>query len=115
VLRYLSKDVEPLQQAECFNYLGQSDQVFQSSLFAPAQESSGSTHSPGSRRYLLDVNVIVAGGCLQVSLTYSKAIHRPATIESLAEAFMQELRSLIALSVPIKQEATRLVQNSSPL
>jgi len=30
VLRYLSKDVEPLQQAEVlFNYLGQSDQVFQ--------------------------------------------------------------------------------------
>jgi thioester reductase-like protein/non-ribosomal peptide synthase protein (TIGR01720 family) len=101
VLRYLSKDVEPLQflipQAEVlFNYLGQSDQVFQSSLFAPAQESSGSTHSPRqSRRYLLDVNAIVAGGCLQVSLTYSKAIHRPATIESLAEAFMQVLRSLI--------------------
>jgi len=29
VLRYLSKDVEPLRKPVLFNYLGQSDQVFQ--------------------------------------------------------------------------------------
>ncbi|MBD2002942.1 MULTISPECIES: non-ribosomal peptide synthetase [Cyanophyceae] len=102
VLRYLSKNLEkPLQlqmpQAEViFNYLGQSDQVFQSSLLALAEESSGLVRSPrGHRRYLLDINGIVVGGQLRLNWTYSEAVHRRVTIESLAEDFQERLRSLI--------------------
>jgi non-ribosomal peptide synthase protein (TIGR01720 family) len=81
-----------------FNYLGQSDQVLsESSLFAPAQESSGSGRSlQGSRAYLLDINGIVAGGQLRLDWTYSEAIHRRDTIENLAGRFIEALRSLIA-------------------
>jgi amino acid adenylation domain-containing protein/thioester reductase-like protein/non-ribosomal peptide synthase protein (TIGR01720 family) len=105
VLRYLSRDqaigskLQALPQAKViFNYLGQSDQVLsESSLFAPAQESSGPNRSlRGSRCYLLDINAIVSGGQLQINWTYSKAIHRRATIESLAENFLLALRSLVA-------------------
>jgi non-ribosomal peptide synthase protein (TIGR01720 family) len=100
VLRYLSLRNSGMEtKAEIrFNYLGQSDQVLSdSSLFAPAQESSGSGRSlQGSRAYLLDINGIVAGGQLRLDWTYSEAIHRRDTIENLAGRFIEALRSLIA-------------------
>lgn len=101
VLRYVSDQGEKLQglpQAEVlFNYLGQTDQVMsQSSLFAPAKESTGSTRSlRGSRVYLLEVVAIVVGGQLQVNWTYSQAIHQQVTVEKLANSFIKALRSLI--------------------
>ncbi|MCG8367381.1 MAG: hypothetical protein MJA27_29095, partial [Pseudanabaenales cyanobacterium] len=85
-------------QAEIrLNYLGQTDQPFQeSSLFALAQEPDGPGRSlRGSRSHLLDINGIVAGGRLRLDWTYSEAIHRRATIENLAQSFMEALRSLI--------------------
>lgn len=101
VLRYLSDEGEKLQalpQAEVlFNYLGQTDQVMsQSSLFSPAKESAGSARSlRGNRVYLIEVVAIVTGGKLQVNWIYSEAIHQQATVEKLANNFIQALRSLI--------------------
>ncbi|HBB30690.1 MAG TPA: non-ribosomal peptide synthetase [Cyanobacteria bacterium UBA8803] len=100
VLHYLSlrnSSMETKAQIR-FNYLGQSDQVLsESSLFASAQESSGSGRSlQGSRVYLLDINGIVAGGQLRLDWTYSEAIHCRDTIENLAGRFIEALRSLIA-------------------
>ena len=99
VLRYLSdQDAIRQQQADVrFNYLGQTDQLFQqSSLFTPARESIEPARSlRGSRRYLIDINGIVTDGQLQVSWTYSQAIHRQTTIETLATSFIEALRSLI--------------------
>ncbi|OWY66459.1 hypothetical protein B7486_36670 [cyanobacterium TDX16] len=103
VLRYLSGSQLGSQAEIQFNYLGQSDQVFQSSLFVPAYESCGSGRSPwGSRAYLLDINGIVAEGQLQLDWTYSEAIHRRATIENLANSFMAVLRQLIAYCRSLK-------------
>lgn len=90
--------LQALPQAEIrFNYLGQSDQVFsQSSLFAPARESSGPVRGPlDNRSSLIEINGIVARGQLRLDWTYSKAIHRQVTIESLAESFVEALRELI--------------------
>lgn len=104
VLRYLSDDesiaekLQTLPQAEVlFNYLGQSDQVLsESSTFSLADADIGSASSPkGSRRHLLDINAIVVADQLQISWTYSNAIHRQTTIENLAENFIKALRSLI--------------------
>jgi len=103
VLRYLSGSPLGSQAEIQFNYLGQSDQVFQSSLFAPAYESCGSGRSPrGSRAYLLDINGIVAEGQLQLDWTYSEAIHCRATIENLANSFMAVLHQLIAYCQSLK-------------
>jgi thioester reductase-like protein/non-ribosomal peptide synthase protein (TIGR01720 family) len=99
VLRYLSKSLQlhPPKAEIRFNYLGQTDQVFQeSSLFKPAQESCGVRRSlRGNRSYLLDINGIVADGQLQLDWTYSNAVHHQATIERLADSFMKALRELI--------------------
>jgi amino acid adenylation domain-containing protein/non-ribosomal peptide synthase protein (TIGR01720 family) len=100
VLRYLASpaELQGLPQAEVrFNYLGQSDQVLsESSLFELAQEPCGPTRSMGgSRSYLLDINGIVAAGCLRLDWTYSEQVHNRSTIESLAQGFVSALRSLI--------------------
>jgi non-ribosomal peptide synthase protein (TIGR01720 family) len=104
VLRYLSDDesiaekLQTLPQAEVlFNYLGQSDQVLsESSTFSLADADIGSASSPkGSRRHLLDINAIVVADRLQISWTYSNAIHHQTTIDNLAENFIKALRSLI--------------------
>jgi non-ribosomal peptide synthase protein (TIGR01720 family) len=103
VLRYLSDEsiaekLQTLPQAEVlFNYLGQSDQVLsESSIFSLADADIGAARSPkGSRRHLLDINAIVVADQLQISWTYSNAIHRQSTVENLAENFIKALRSLI--------------------
>jgi non-ribosomal peptide synthase protein (TIGR01720 family) len=77
--------------------LGQSDQVLsESSPFSLADADIGSASSPkGSRRHLLDINAIVVADRLQISWTYSNAIHHQTTIDNLAENFIKALRSLI--------------------
>ncbi|MEA5505985.1 amino acid adenylation domain-containing protein [Halotia wernerae UHCC 0503] len=104
VLRYLSSNestaekLQTLPQAEVlFNYLGQSDQVLsKSSPFGLAGADIGAAHSPkGSRCHLLDINAIVVADQLQISWTYSNAIHRQTTIDNLAKNFIKALRSLI--------------------
>jgi non-ribosomal peptide synthase protein (TIGR01720 family) len=44
---------------------------------------------------LLSVSSFVAGGQLQLDWTYSESVHLRATIESLAESYLQALRGLI--------------------
>jgi non-ribosomal peptide synthase protein (TIGR01720 family) len=104
VLRYLNENRELTEQLQAlpqpevkFNYLGQFDQVLsESSLFAPAEESCGSERSlRGSRNRLLVINGLIVSGQLRLSWSYSENIHRRSTIESLAERFVQALRSLI--------------------
>jgi amino acid adenylation domain-containing protein/non-ribosomal peptide synthase protein (TIGR01720 family) len=105
LLRYLSQDatmrfkLQGFPQAEVsFNYLGQLDQVLSKPpVLGLAKESSGPEHSRlGSRSHLLDVNGFVAEGRLQLDWTYSKNVHQRATVERLAQGFMEALQSLIA-------------------
>lgn len=100
ILRYLCDrtDWQPQPAEVRFNYLGQTDQILQSSsIFAPAQEAVGPGRSPqGNRSYRLDINSVIAAGQLKVDWSYSEAIHRRATVETLAQQFIESLRSLIA-------------------
>ncbi len=105
IMRYLSPDPalrEALaaEQAEIsFNYLGQVDQVVAApdELFRMAPELSGPLQDQrGLRRHLLEVSGIVAGGRLELELTYSTSVHRRATIERLLSRYLAALRALIA-------------------
>lgn len=103
VLRYLGKKsiaekLQALSQAEVtFNYLGQFDQVLsETSMFKPAAESTGNNQSPrGSRSCLIEVNSLIVGRQLRLNWTYSKALHQQTTVEKLAQAYIEKLRSLI--------------------
>jgi non-ribosomal peptide synthase protein (TIGR01720 family) len=105
VLRYLSANpatrstLDKLPKPELsFLYMGQFDAgVASGAWLAPAPDSPGAAHDAAAeRRHLLEVNSIVSGGRLRVSWTYSRNRHRDETARSLARAFMDELRSLVA-------------------
>lgn len=102
LLRYLRKDGIPadrsLQPEIGFLYLGQFDQeLLPSAPIRLAQEASGPAQSGrAGRSHLLDFEARVADGKLQVSLTYSKHVHRRETANTVAHAFVEELRALIA-------------------
>ncbi len=104
LLRYLSENAEIASQLRgspeaeiSFNYLGQFDQLLHTStLFQPAQESIGPSHSPrGSRKHLLDVNGLIIGKQLRINWMYSENVHQQVTIERRAQEFLEALRSLI--------------------
>jgi amino acid adenylation domain-containing protein/non-ribosomal peptide synthase protein (TIGR01720 family) len=80
-----------------FNYLGRLDQALSDApLLGLAPESSGPHRSlRGTRRYLLEVNGSIVGGELCLDWTYSEDVHRRATVEGLARAFLAELQAII--------------------
>ena len=105
LLRYLSGKAgisEPL--ASChrpevsFNYLGQFDQLqTASSLFGLIQNSSGPPCSlRGTRSHHLEINALVIDGRLRMNWTYSEDRYESATVEALAQGFLDALRVLIA-------------------
>jgi non-ribosomal peptide synthase protein (TIGR01720 family) len=108
MLRYLSESAQAAEQLErlrtqplpevSFNYLGQFDQVLpESAPFELARESFGPLSDPlGNRRHLLEIVGSVIGNRLEIVWTYSEGVHRRATIERLAQNFLEELRALIS-------------------
>ena len=105
LLRYLCSDAEirermrRLRAAEIsFNYLGQFGQTTSDEgLFRLTSEPTGATRSPsGNRSYLLEVVAIVTSGILQISISYSRNIHRKETIDTLASWMREDLKWLVA-------------------
>lgn len=122
VLRYVSPDqaiqalLKELPQAEiALNYLGQFDQVFESSrLFKPAVEDVGRMVAGcNRRRYAIEVNAMVVRGKLQASWSYSARLHRGETIEKVAAQFVACLRELIEHCV--EAEAGQKTPSDFPL
>lgn len=104
VLRYLSKEKEmnevwrSLPSSEVsFNYLGQFDQVFNtSSMFKLAPESRGNDQSEDNHRsYLLEINGGIASNELQLEWRYCQNLHKQSTVENLAQGFIEALRAII--------------------
>ena len=103
ILRYLCEDTTVNQQLItiptpeiCFNYLGQFDQVQSQTDWKLAPESTGKTRSSKQTRdHLLDINALVVEGELQIDWTYSSNIHNQATVENLAQSYLQAIRSII--------------------
>jgi amino acid adenylation domain-containing protein/non-ribosomal peptide synthase protein (TIGR01720 family) len=107
LLRYLTSDSRLREQFEAlppgeveFNYLGQVDQILsEASLFKLAAESGGpSAAAEGLCAPLVDIVAIVVNQQLRIDWRYSRNLHRRSTIECVAECYIEELKSLIALS-----------------
>ncbi len=99
ILRYLAGAAGVAVDPDVsFNYQGQLDASFGAdALFRPAAEAPGATRHPGARRrYLLDVVAAVVDGRLRVRWHYGAAVHRPATVEALAERYAAALRAIVA-------------------
>ncbi|MFB2919272.1 MULTISPECIES: amino acid adenylation domain-containing protein, partial [Aerosakkonema] len=105
IIRYLNEDettrqqLQQLPQAQVsFNYLGQFDQMLSAfPILGLAKESSGSPVSlQGNRSHLIEIDGFVANGELQLSWAYNTKIHQSATIERLANSFIEVLTAIIS-------------------
>jgi non-ribosomal peptide synthase protein (TIGR01720 family) len=104
ILRYLSGDASvraklaALPQPEVsFNYLGQFDQTLsEDGLFAWSATAAGPSRGPrGDRRHLMEIIGRIIRNRLELSWTYSENLHKRETIESLARAVMETLRTIL--------------------
>ncbi|MDZ8030982.1 polyketide synthase [Nostoc sp. DedSLP04] len=105
ILRYITNNSEinsklqyfPQPQVS-FNYLGNFDPtISQSSLFDLTEQSIRLSKSSSAERfYLLEINGIILQEQLHLNWTYSSAVHRRETIETLAQSFIEAAQSLIA-------------------
>ncbi|KAA8559215.1 Linear gramicidin synthase subunit B [Pseudomonas extremaustralis] len=104
VLRYLADDLCKQTLAALpsagitFNYLGQFDQSFGAdALFHPLDESAGLAHDPDAPLpNELSIDSQVYGGELVLRWTFSRERFDRQTLQALADAYLAELRSLIA-------------------
>lgn len=106
VLRYLCPDDEVRQRLASqpradvsFVYLGRIDGGPGGAADGVQliRDAGGPPRAPrGRRRYAIDVEARLSDGRLRTTWTWSRALHRTATIERLADAFMRSLRDLMA-------------------
>ncbi len=93
----LNKPGNAVQPEVVFNYLGQTDQVFNSNLeWKLATEPSGQWKNKNElRTHLIEINAIVVNGKLEIIWTYSDNFHSKETIEKLAYDYREALESII--------------------
>ncbi|MEH2238171.1 amino acid adenylation domain-containing protein, partial [Nostoc sp.] len=105
ILKYLCEDATIQEQIQkipnpeiSFIYLGQFDQVQAESagFFVPGSMGTGGEQSIKQYRdNLLQVNGLVIEGEFQINWVYSSQVHSRATIENLADNYIQTIRNLI--------------------
>ena len=104
VLRYLSGDADLAAQLDAlpragvlFNYMGQTGRVSGTDLpWNPISGARDLDISPRAvRSHLIEINGIVLDGCLELTWTFSEAVHRRDTIEDLASRYDGHLRALV--------------------
>jgi amino acid adenylation domain-containing protein/non-ribosomal peptide synthase protein (TIGR01720 family) len=103
VLRFLSPDAAVREALAAlpvpeiaFNYLGQWDTAWPDSLpVRPAPESDGAGFAPSTPRpYVLEVNAMIAGGRLQLDLTFDPRVLPQDFAERLSSAMRGWLQAL---------------------
>lgn len=100
VLKYLKRRAG-LQESTApaqirFNYLGRMDNLFPpGALFSPSGDRAGPlSHEDNPRDVVFEVNVLSGGGRLHVQWNYGGNLHRPETVERLADRFCSHLSVL---------------------
>ncbi|MBW7476625.1 amino acid adenylation domain-containing protein [Paenibacillus oenotherae] len=100
IMRYLSgegtAELGRLDPEISFNYLGQFDQDTEDTDIQMSPFPSGSTMNENSKRKAaLDINGMVSGGRLSVSINYNGKEYEEATISLLASSFLKNLQDII--------------------
>ena len=117
LLRYLNAagaqlaDVAPPQIT--FNYLGRIERQAADGWALADETGAASRAADNPRRCWFDLTLAIRDGCLQLDWTYSIALHRRATAEALAQAFLDRLRQIVAHCVHVARP--RLTPADVPL
>lgn len=105
VLRYLSPRRETRARLEristpwlAFNFLGTWElPPGVARGFRLTTGPTATARSPdGPRAFLIEVNALIAGGRLEVTWTYAARAYRSATVDALADGFVDAVRSLLS-------------------
>ena len=111
-LRYLSPNRQLQQQMRSwprpqivFLYEGRSGLISDTdALFTVVPESTGPSHSPRTElSHLLSIHAGAKSGCLQIDWGYSSRVFLRNTVQNLAGAMVQELRSFLQQSADASQ------------
>ncbi len=117
LLRYLCQEAQIVDalaaqpQAEIsFNYLGQTDgNLAASALWQRVSIVDGTSRSPQAvRPHMIEVNCWVAQNQLVVRWGYSQSLHHRTTLQTVAEQYMQYLRSLLVYGTQSATAAAEL-------
>jgi non-ribosomal peptide synthase protein (TIGR01720 family) len=101
ILKYLAtaeggKGYERLKPEILFNYLGQFDSDMDNGIFRVSKLSAGESVSMNNERlYALEINCMITGGRLTISLSCDKDEYTQATIATLAERYKTKLKEMI--------------------
>ncbi len=98
LLRYLSPDggaLEWPQPRVSFNYLGQLRRELAPQLRLARESIGPAINARGPRPHALELNGLVRDGALELTITYSRALHDDATIARLADDLSATVRGLI--------------------
>lgn len=84
--RLMERPMSPIS----WNYLGEFDTWLErATTFGVASESVGPGCAPGLlRAYVLEVDSLVVDGSLRTNFTFSAQLHRPETVQRLADCFL---------------------------
>ncbi|MBU7321098.1 non-ribosomal peptide synthetase, partial [Paenibacillus oleatilyticus] len=101
IWRYLSGLFEPQESGWepeiSFNYLGQFDQDLENGSLRFSPYSSGDEISRKAvRTFVLDINGLVSGGVLSLTVSYSRKQYRKETMERFAGLLQSSLREVVA-------------------
>jgi hypothetical protein len=89
------------------NYLGQFDQSLRTAeKHASPADWAGPLLSSAKLAHLIEVNAMVTGGSLVVTILFDESLYRTATIEGLGQKLLSSLREIVA--------AARLLRQSAP-
>lgn len=77
-----------------FNYLGQFDEQSAGGFFLAAEETGPAQSGQQKRQELIDVEAVVIGNTLSVTITYGRRQHAAETMAAFAAAFEQALLAL---------------------
>ncbi len=99
VCRYMLHNEAAIRQHKPvrLNYLGELDTTMNRTLFTLSAEESGLESEPHNPlTALIDMNAWIAGGCLQVQITYSRNRFYPSTMRKVSDQLEGNLRRILA-------------------
>ncbi len=97
VLKYMSEQIDDTEQRHIrFNYLGDTTGVSKNEYFSLTDAHISNDSAPENHlTSIIDINVIIIGGCLKVTFIYSKCEFKAESMKSFIRLYMNTISRVI--------------------